>query len=128
MKITNKILSMILALVMVLGLLPATAFATGAEEDVIYLSISLDSGYIDDKNGEPIAYVPVPLSKIEEIDLTQYGLDNMLYDADSDGECRVLQGLLPGVWLHTLRVFEVLSGQAALQDRPYQGGTHDRNT
>ena len=86
MKITNKILSMILALVMVLGLLPATAFATGAEEDVIYLSISLDSGYIDDKNGEPIAYVPVPLSKIEEIDLTQYGLDNMLYDADSDGE------------------------------------------
>ena len=86
MKITNKILSMILALVMVLGLLPATAFATGAEEDVIYLSISLDSGYIDDKNGEPIAYVPVPLSKIEEIDLTQYGLDNMLYDADGDGD------------------------------------------
>ena len=59
MKITKKILSMILAVVMVLGLLPATAFATGAAEDVIYLSVSLDSGYIDDKNGEPIAYTVV---------------------------------------------------------------------
>ena len=77
---------MILALVMVLGLLPATAFATGVEEDVIYLSISLDSGYIDDKNGNPIAYVPVPMSKIEAIDLAEYGLDNMLFDADGDGE------------------------------------------
>ena len=78
MKITKKILSMILALVMVLGLLPATAFATGAEEDVIYLSISFDTGYIDDKNGNPIAYVPVPMSKIKAIDLSEYGLDNML--------------------------------------------------
>lgn len=85
MKITKKILSMILALVMVLGLLPATAFATGAE-DVVYLSISFDSSYIDDKNGNPITYVPVPMSEIEAIDLTEYGLDNMLFDADGDGE------------------------------------------
>ena len=72
MKITKKILSMILTVVMVLGLLPATAFATGAE-NVVYLSISLDTGYIDDKNGNPITYVPVPMSKIEAIDLTEYG-------------------------------------------------------
>ena len=85
MRTTKKILSMILAFVLVLGLLPATAFATGAE-DVVYLSISFDSNYIDDKNGNPIAYVPVPLSKIEAIDLTEYGLDNMLYDADGDGD------------------------------------------
>jgi hypothetical protein len=76
---------MILAFVLVLGLLPATAFATGTE-DVVYLSISFDSGYIDDKNGNPIAYVPVPLSKIEAIDLAEYGLDNMLFDADGDGD------------------------------------------
>ena len=76
---------MILALVLVLGLLPATAFATGAA-DVVYLSISFDSNYIDDKNGNPIAYVPVPMSAIEAIDLTEYGLDEMLFDADSDGE------------------------------------------
>ena len=84
MKITKKILSMILVLVMVLGLLPATAFATEAE-DVVYLSISFDAGYIDDKNGNPITYVPVPLSEIEAIDLAEYGLDNMLYYADGDG-------------------------------------------
>ena len=85
MRTTKKILSMILAFVLVLGLLPATAFATGTE-DVVYLSISFDSGYIDDKNGNPIAYVPVPLSKIEAIDLAEYGLDNMLFDADGDGD------------------------------------------
>ena len=58
MRTTKKILSMILAFVMVLGLLPATVFATGAEgEDVVFLSISFDSYYIDDKNGNPIAKV-----------------------------------------------------------------------
>ncbi len=85
MKITKKILSMILAVVMVIGLLPTIALATGTE-DVIYLSISFDSHYIEDKNGDPVAYVPVPMSEIEAIDLTEYGLDNMLFDADGDGE------------------------------------------
>ena len=96
MKITKKIMSMILALVLVLGLLPATAFATVASEDVVYLSISFDSNYIDDKNGNPIAYVPVPMSAIEAIDLTEYGLDNMLFDADGDGnyETTALQLLI----------------------------------
>ncbi len=96
MRTTKKILSMILAFVLVLGLLPATVFATGAQEDVIYLSISFDSNYIDDKNGNPIAYVPVPMSAIEAVDLTEYGLDNMLYDADGDGnyETTALQLLI----------------------------------
>jgi len=97
MRMTKKLLSMLLAFVMVLGLLPTTAFATGAEEeDVVYLSISFDSQYIDDKNGTPIAYVPVPMSKIEAVDLTEYGLDNMLFDADGDGnyETTALQLLI----------------------------------
>ena len=95
MKITKKILSMILAFVLVLGLLPATTLATETE-DVVYLSISFDSNYIDDKNGDPIAYIPVPMSKIEEIDLVEYGLDNMLFDADGDGnyETTALQLLI----------------------------------
>ena len=80
MRITKKILSMILAVVMVLGLLPSFAFATEAEEDVVYLSISFDSNYIDDKNGNPIAYIPVPLETIAAIDLNEYGLDNMWFD------------------------------------------------
>lgn len=97
MRMTKKLLSMLLAFVMVLGLLPTTAFATGAEEeDVVYLSISFDNQYIDDKNGTPIAYVPVPMSKIEAVDLTEYGLDNMLFDADGDGnyETTALQLLI----------------------------------
>ena len=96
MRITKKLLSMILAVTLVLGLLPATAFATEQAEDVIYLSVSFDSTYIDDKNGNPIAYVPVPMSKIEAVDLTEYGLDNMLFDADGDGnyETTALQLLI----------------------------------
>ena len=95
MKITKKVLSMILAIVMVLGLLPATVFATGSE-DVVYLSVSFDSGYIDDRNGNPIAYVPISLDTIAAVDLAEYGLDNMLYDADSDGnyETTALQLLI----------------------------------
>ena len=89
MKMTKRYLSLLLALAMVLGLIPAigvSAAETQAEEDVVYLSISFDSHYIDDKNGDPIAYVPVPLDVIAAIDLTEYGLDEMLYDADGDGE------------------------------------------
>lgn len=95
MRTTKKILSLILAFVLVLGLFPATAFATGTE-DVVYLSISFDSNYIDDKNGNPVAYVPVPLDTIAAIDLAEYGLDNMLFDADDDGnyETTALQLLI----------------------------------
>ena len=90
----KKILSMILALCLVLGLLPATAFAT--EENVVYLSVSFDGKYIDDKNGAPIAYFPVSLDTIAAVDLEEYGLDNMLFDADGDGnyETTALQLLI----------------------------------
>ena len=88
MKQTKKILSILLVLVMVLGLLPATATAVKAEE-YIYLSISFDSNYIDDKNGNPIAYIPVPLDAIKAIDLVEYGLENMLFDADGDGDYEI---------------------------------------
>ena len=83
MRTTKKILSMILAFVMVLGLLPATAFATG--EDVVYISVSFDGQYINDKNGSPIVYIPVSFDEIESIDLNEYGLSDYLYDPDGDG-------------------------------------------
>ncbi len=82
MKITKKILSMILALVLVLGLLPT---AIAAENDVVYLSISFDGKYIDDQNGDPVIYLPISLEDIAAVDLTEYGLDNMLFDGDGDG-------------------------------------------
>ena len=95
-KASSKILAMLLAVMMIVGMLPVTAFATDTEEDVVYLSVSFDSNYIDDKNGNPIAYVPVPLDTIAAIDLAEYGLDNMLFDADGDGsyETTALQLLI----------------------------------
>ena len=92
MKMSKKVLSLLLALVMVLGLLPITqakAAEVRTEEAVVYLSVSFDSHYIEDKNGNPMAYVPVPLEAIAAIDLAEYGLENMLFDADGDGEYEI---------------------------------------
>ena len=83
MRTTKKILSMILAFVMVLGLLPATAFATG--EDVVYISVSYDGKYIDDQNGAPLVYVPVSFDELAAIDLDEYGLSEYKYDENGDG-------------------------------------------
>ena len=72
MRTTKKILSMILAFVLVLGLIPATAIA--AEGEYVYLSISFDGKYIDDKNGDTIVYLPISLDKIAAVDLAEYVL------------------------------------------------------
>ena len=83
MRTTKKILSMILAFVMVLGLLPATAFATGTNN--VYISVSYDGQYINDKNGGYIAYVAVPMETVAAINLDDYGLSDYWYDEDGDG-------------------------------------------
>ena len=79
----KKTISMILALVMVLGLLPAAVFATGTNN--VYISVSFDGQYIDDQNGSPIVYVPVSLDAVASVDLNEYGLSEYLYDPDGDG-------------------------------------------
>ena len=83
MRTTKKILSMILAFVMVLGLLPATALATGADQ--VYISVSYDGKYIDDKNGDPFVYVPVSFEELASVDLDAYNLSDYKYDEDGDG-------------------------------------------
>ncbi len=80
----KKTISLLIAIVMLISAMPLTSIAT--EKEYVYLSVSFDGRYIDDINGEPIVYVPVALDEIEKIDLAEYGLDNMLYDADDDGE------------------------------------------
>ena len=80
----KKLLSLFLALVMVLSLVPATVFAADGT-DKVYISVSFDGEYIDDKNGKPIVYVPVSFDEIESIDLNEYGLSDYLYDPDGDG-------------------------------------------
>ena len=90
----KRILSILLAVVMVFTMIPFTAVAK--ESEYVYLSVSFDGKYIDDKNGSPIVYVPVSLDDISKVDLTEYGLDNMLFDADNDGnyETTALQLLI----------------------------------
>lgn len=82
--IKNKILSIVMAFVMALTVIPFTVSATSNAN--VYLSISYDGQYIDDKNGTPIVYLPISLEEIASVDLAEYGLENMLYDADGDGE------------------------------------------
>ena len=83
MRTTKKILSLILAFVLVLGLLPATVFANSANS--VYISVSYDGQYIDDKNGDPFAYIPVSFDDLASIDLDTYGLGDYKYDEDGDG-------------------------------------------
>ena len=87
MRTTKKILSMILALVMVLGLLPATVFATGSGQ--VYISISEEGQFIADPNGQPMAHRAVALDDLTGINLDEYGLSDYKYDADSDGNYEI---------------------------------------
>ena len=79
----KKTISWILAIAMVLGLLPATVFATGAGN--VYISVSYDGKYINDKNGNAIAYIPVSFENLAAIDLDKYGLSDYKYDENGDG-------------------------------------------
>ena len=40
---------------------PAAFRCDAAENDVVYLSISFDGTYIDDKNGDTMVYLPISL-------------------------------------------------------------------
>lgn len=79
----KKLLSLFLALVMVLSLVPATVFATGTNN--VYISVSYDGQYINDKNGGYIAHVAVPMETVAAINLDDYGLSDYWYDEDGDG-------------------------------------------
>ena len=115
---------MILAVVMVLSLLPATAFATGSQEDVIYLSVSFDGEYAEDKTGQYVVYRPISFSDIEAINLSDYGLEHLRYDPDGDGdyETTALQLMIyaheeiyGGDWLTDV-TFEADAGSTYLKD------------
>ncbi len=80
----KRVLSLLLTFVMLFTMIPSSA--TAVDENCVYLSISYDGQYINGKNGKPIVYLPVSLDDIEAVDLTEYGLDNMLYDADGDSD------------------------------------------
>ena len=87
-KMQMRLLSFLLTIAMVLGMMPVSALATGKEKggaENVYISVSYDGKYIDDKNDNPLTYVPVSLEKVSSIDLDEYGLEEYLYDENGDG-------------------------------------------
>ena len=83
----RKLLSLLLSLTLLLSLLPTPVWASG--DDQVYISISFDGQFISDKNNDPVTCVPVALSQLKNIDLTEYGLADYQYDRDGDGEFEI---------------------------------------
>lgn len=83
-NITRKLLCLLLTILMVIGAIPFTVFAT--DKDSVYISISFDGEFVYDKNEKPIAYAEVPMSALENISLDEYGLSDFYYDGDGDGK------------------------------------------
>ena len=88
MKITKKLLSVLLVLVMVISMFPFSTYA--ATDDTVYISVSLDGTYLTAGTGthknKPMVYLPVTLKVLKNtVKLTSYGLADYAYDADGDG-------------------------------------------
>ena len=84
---TTKLIAALIAVILIASVLPVVSFANEVDADgYVYLSISFDGKYIYDQNDSPIVYRPIALADIAAVDLTAYGLDNMLFDGDGDGE------------------------------------------
>lgn len=79
----NKLFSILLALLIVITVLPVPVSANGEN---VYISISYDKEYINDKNDVKLAYTAVSMSELAGIDLDEYGLGDYCYDGDYDGE------------------------------------------
>ncbi len=79
----KRILSVILSIAMLLTATPLMSVAS--ESEYVYMSVSYDDKYTDDKNGNPIAYIPVSLETLQSVDLNEYNLSEYLYDEDGDG-------------------------------------------
>lgn len=87
-KMQVRLLSFLLTIVMVLGMMPVSALAAktrNGETENVYVSVSYDGQFIEDQNGDPIAYVAVPIETLAAIDLDTYGLSDFYYDGDGDG-------------------------------------------
>ncbi|MBE6639255.1 MAG: hypothetical protein E7616_07385, partial [Ruminococcaceae bacterium] len=86
-SMTMKIVSIMLSIIMIAGILPIAVFATEPSDtaEYVYISVSYDDKFINEKNGTPIAYIPVSFDTLAGIDLAEYGLENMLYDENGDG-------------------------------------------
>lgn len=88
----NKVVSVVLALMLMFNMFTTTALATGtpSNEDMVYVTVSFDGQFLQyGDEDKPLAYVGVPMSELKGIDLNQYGLGEYVYDADGDGEYEI---------------------------------------
>ena len=77
----KRILSLLLVALMMLGMFPMSAMATGSGVNgTVYISISYDGQYVNAENGDPVAYIPVSLSDLQAIALDDYGLSEYNYN------------------------------------------------
>ena len=79
----KRILSILLAIILVFTMIPTITRADESEN--VYISVSFDGQFVDDKDGDAIAYVAVPMTDLKSIDLNTYGLSDFYYDGDGDG-------------------------------------------
>ena len=86
-RTTAKVVSMLIAIIMVASMLPVMAFADGQANKTgyVYISASDDQRFITDTNGSPVAFTAVSLTDLETVNLSDYGLDDYVYDQDGDG-------------------------------------------
>ncbi|MBR3870887.1 MAG: hypothetical protein IKJ17_05260, partial [Clostridia bacterium] len=88
-SMTMKIVSIMLSIIMIAGILPIAVFATEPVQEVAYISASDDGQFIDDADGNLMAYVGVALDDLTAIDLDTYGLSDYKYDKDGDGNYEI---------------------------------------
>lgn len=81
---TKKIISIFIVLAMILTAIPLTISAS--ETDTVYITISDDSSFITDIDGNPMSFYPVTLNELAGVDLEEYGYGEYLFDADGDSD------------------------------------------
>jgi len=79
----KRIISILLVLAMLLCALPLSVSAD--EPEMVYITVSDDSAFVTTVDGQPLAYWGVEISELTTIDLSEYSLDEYIYDADMDG-------------------------------------------
>lgn len=94
----SKTLAMLLAVLMIVGMLPTTAFAT--EPDTVYISISDDAQFVTTSSGTPMGFFSVTLGELATIDLEDYSLDDYVYDSNGDGSPEIT-ALHLYIYVHT---------------------------
>ncbi len=84
MKMTKKVLSLLLAFVLIFVPISSAAYSSNA--DYVYISISENGRFVADPKGSLMAHRGVSLDDLNQIDLAHYGLEDYIYDTNSDGK------------------------------------------